>query len=47
VAKLPPESWDGFSSVFVVLAREDPALLTAREKQWLAAIEAELATPAA
>jgi 5-methylcytosine-specific restriction endonuclease McrA len=30
-----PQHWDGLSSLFVILARRDPTLLTASERDWL------------
>jgi 5-methylcytosine-specific restriction endonuclease McrA len=29
-----PQHWDGFSTLFVILAERDPASLTASEKEW-------------
>jgi hypothetical protein len=34
-----PKHWDGLASLFVVLARQSPARLTASERAWLRAIE--------
>ena len=34
-----PTDWDGFSAVFLALANEDPSVLTATERGWLAALE--------
>jgi hypothetical protein len=33
-----PQSWDGLSSMFVMLARRDPGALTTTEKRWLKAL---------
>jgi 5-methylcytosine-specific restriction endonuclease McrA len=38
-----PVAWDGLSQLFLVLARDNPAGLTATERQWVRAIEAQLA----
>ncbi len=40
-----PENWDGFSTLFVVLARRHPASVIPTEKEWLEALE--VATSAA
>jgi len=34
----PPLCWDGFSTLFVILAQRDPLGLTAVEKDWLRAL---------
>jgi hypothetical protein len=34
-----PQHWDGLSSLFVVLARENPERLTALERGWLRELE--------
>jgi 5-methylcytosine-specific restriction endonuclease McrA len=33
-----PQSWDGLSSLFVMLAQRHPALLTTSEKDWVRAL---------
>lgn len=33
-----PQNWDGLSALFVMLARQDPTLLTAGERDWLRAL---------
>jgi 5-methylcytosine-specific restriction endonuclease McrA len=33
-----PQNWDGLSALFAMLARRDPALLTASERDWLQAL---------
>jgi hypothetical protein len=35
-----PTNWDGLSSLFVVLGRQNPASLNASERTWLRALEA-------
>lgn len=35
-----PTNWDGLSSLFVVLGRQNPASLSASERTWLRALEA-------
>ena len=35
-----PKHWDGLASLFVVLARQSPASLTASERLWFRALEA-------
>jgi hypothetical protein len=34
-----PRHWDGLSSLFVVLARQNPTSLTSSERAWLCALE--------
>ena len=34
-----PQKWDGLSSLFVMLARRNPAALTAGERDWLRALK--------
>jgi hypothetical protein len=34
-----PKNWDGFSAVFIVLARQNRSALTRSEAQWLTALE--------
>jgi 5-methylcytosine-specific restriction endonuclease McrA len=41
-----PTTWDGFSSLFVVLARAKPTTLTPTERAWQRAIEGRLRAPA-
>jgi hypothetical protein len=41
-----PQHWDGFSSLFVILARRDPVGLTVSEKGWLKVLDgAAVANP--
>jgi 5-methylcytosine-specific restriction endonuclease McrA len=34
-----PDQWDGFSTLFVVLAKQAPGLTTQTEREWLAALK--------
>jgi hypothetical protein len=37
-----PKHWDGLASMFIVLAREAPARLSASERLWLRALESHV-----
>jgi len=39
-----PQHWDGLSSLFVMMAKSDPAVLTAGERGWLRALQSSPVT---